>query len=183
MGKHPFEYGKAYLRAHRRHQKWFSGSIDPEGADAVAELVAATGASRILDYGCGKGYQYLSDRVHERWGGILPHCHDIGVWQLRERPQGLFDGVICTDVMEHIDEQDVHDIFRDVFSFLRTDRQSFAYFNIFCNDAGKCFPDGRNVHLTVKPPQWWRRIVKQHERDYLTIWVDYEYDCSNYMQR
>jgi hypothetical protein len=169
--------------AHRRHQKWFSGQIDIENADAIAGLVEATGARRILDYGSGKGYQYLKDRIHERWGGILPHCYDVGVWQLRHRPTGLFDGVICTDVMEHIAEWDVEDVLADVFGLLRVDAPTFAYFNIFCNPAGKTFPDGTNVHLTVKPPEWWEGCISKFSRDNLTIWTDYEYLGCDYVQR
>lgn len=142
------------------------------------------GAKRILDYGCGKGFQYLADRVHDRWGGILPHCYDVGVRQLQEMPAGLFHGVICTDVMEHIDEPDVAGVLAEIFGKLcRNGRPVFAYFNIFCNLAGKEFPDGKNVHLTVREPEWWRAQLEHYKRADLTIWADYEYQRREYLQQ
>jgi hypothetical protein len=47
---------------------------------------------RLLDYGSGKGYQYLARRYHERWGGLLPHCYDIGVQQLSPSPRASSAG-------------------------------------------------------------------------------------------
>lgn len=177
-----FKYGKAYLRGHVKHQKWWSGQIGPESADHIAELVAATSARHIADYGSGKGYQYLADRVHERWGGILPHCYDVGVWHFRRRLMpGSFDGLICTDVMEHIATADIKEVLADAVALLRVDRPVFAYFNVFCNLAGKSFPDGRNVHLTVRPPDWWeaKHFKKLRQRENLRLWVDYEYVRSD----
>lgn len=179
MAKHAFNYAKSYLKAHARHQKWFSGRIDIENADAIGELVAGRTDLRLLDYGSGKGYQYLKYRSHERWGGILPHCYDIGVWQLKDRPEGKFDGLICTDVLEHIAEPDIDSVLVDMFGFLHTDRPVFAYFNVFCNPAGKVFPDGQNVHLTVMPPKWWEARLSGHRRHLLTIRADYEYVCNH----
>lgn len=144
-------------------------------------MVKQTNAKRLLDYGSGKGYQYLSQRAHEAWGGILPHCYDIGVWQLKSKPTGLFDGVICTDVMEHIDRADIKLVLSDIFGYLDCSRPggAFAYFNVFCNAAAKRWSDGRNVHLTVEPPEWWDNVFKKYERDGLTLWVDYEYNSDN----
>lgn len=179
-GAHGIKYAKEYLRLHKKHQKWFSGQIDIENADAIAELVSLTGAKRLLDFGSGKGYQYLVDRVHERWGGILPYCYDPGVWQLRMRPDGLFDGVICTDVLEHIAEPDIPGVLQEIRDNIAPG--GFAYLNVFCNLAGKTFTDGRNVHLTVKPPSWWDAIIHAAFEGEL-VRVDYEYYCGDDLQQ
>lgn len=182
MGSRSFNYAKSYARAHE-NAKWFTGRLDPEGVDAIAQLVHLTRARRLLDYGCGKGFQYLADRIHDRWGGILPHCYDIGVKRISTLPGGLFDGVICTDVLEHIAEEDVDAVLDEIFGKLETTRPVFAYFNIFCNLAGKSFPDGKNVHLCVRPPEWWRVKLENYERGGLTIWGDYEYHRREYLQQ
>lgn len=170
-----FKYEKEYLRSHVRHPKWWAGRMHPDGADAIADLVRRTDARRLLDYGSGKGYQYLADRVHERWGGILPHCFDVGVWHLRRRPEGEFDGLICTDVMEHIAECDIDDVLDDALGFLRRDALVFAYFNVFCNLSGRNWREGKNVHLTVRPPEWWDRKIAQRVPGNTLLWIDYEY--------
>ena len=136
-----------------------------------------TKAVRLLDYGSGKGYQYLRDRIHDVWGGILPHCYDPGVRQLIKRPEGLFDGVICTDVMEHIDRRDVGLVLTDIFGFLRPG--GFAYFNIYCGPSGKKFPDGTDVHLTVETPEWWEKQIGRFRTAGRIIKVDYAYPDSD----
>lgn len=173
MADTTFNYAKFYGRAHLRRLKWWSGGLNIDNVDHIRQLVSKTSARRLLDYGSGKGYQYLKDRVHDAWGGILPHCYDIGVHQLKNKPKGKFDGVICTDVMEHIHRDDIDIILSDIFGLLED--KAFAYFNIFCNEAAKTFPDGTNVHLTVKSPEWWDKRLRGYARDGLTIWADYEY--------
>jgi SAM-dependent methyltransferase len=173
MAGFTFNYEKHYKRNHLKRLKWWSGNIALDNAENIAELVRRTGATSILDYGSGKGYQYLRDRIHEVWGGILPTCYDVGVFQLSDKPEGKFDGVICTDVMEHIHRDDINTVLSDIFNYINPG--GFAYFNIFCNPAAKTFRDGTNVHLTVEMPKWWNKQLLRHSSDDVMIWADYDY--------
>lgn len=170
-------YEEAYEKLHGCNKHRFSGySIKPY-VDDIAELVESHGAKRLLDYGSGKGYQYLKLRVHERWGGILPYCYDPGVKQLRAQPEGLFDGIICTDVMEHIEEADVVGVFETIFGY--AEPGAFLFFCIACRPSLNFnkrlpWPDGRDVHVTIKPPAWWDRQLKPFRRDGLTLRVVYD---------
>lgn len=164
-----------YSRYHERNPKLFPGYSLKMGVADVVELVSATKPLRLLDYGCGKGYQYLGPRrTHEQWGGLLPHCYDPGVSQLSERPTGLFDGVICTDVMEHIPQASVDMVLDDIFSFVAPGHNKFVYMTISCRHSRKTLPDGTPMHLTVRPPEWWDEKIKRFERDGLIIRVKYE---------
>lgn len=147
------DYAKVYTQLHEENPKAFAGNSIKNYVHDIASLVHLFGAKTLLDYGSGKGYQYLKHRVHEHWGGILPYCYDVGVRQLSEKPEGTFDGVICTDVMEHIEEQDVDAVLRDIFGY----SNSFVFFCIACRAAKKKLPDGRNAHLTIQPPEWWEK--------------------------
>ena len=72
------DYAEQYGQMHAKG-KYFPGySITPY-VGAIAELVKKHQPSRMLDFGSGRGLQYLKRRVHEEWGGLLPHCYDIGV--------------------------------------------------------------------------------------------------------
>ena len=167
-------YAKLYQTYHTANPKQFSGKLSAEQVAEIAALVTWAQPARLLDYGSGKGYQYLERRLHEQWGGLLPHCYDVGVIQIGKRPAGQFGGIICTDVMEHIDEADVPLILDDVFGFVEPVGPAFAYFHISTRPAGKEFEGGENVHLTVKPPQWWdRQFDRFHKRDDLAIKVTY----------
>lgn len=164
------DYGAAYSKLHAGSEKAFAGYSVKNYLVEIAELVKATSSETLLDYGSGKGYQYLARRMHEAWGGILPTCYDVGVRQLSERPVGHFDGVICTDVLEHIAEIDVDQVLDDIFSFA----EAFVFLGIACRKSKKTFPDGRDVHLTVRPPEWWEAKLVRFQRPFLTIKAVYD---------
>lgn len=171
------DYAAMYSEMHDK-QKVFPGTSIKSYVSEIAQCVRLYRPRSLLDYGSGKGFQYLVHRVHEQWGGLLPHCYDVGVRQLSEKPKGPFDGVICTDVMEHIDEPDVNEILGDIFSMvpMRDDGgTSFAFFAIACRPAAKkVLPDGRNVHLCVKPPEFWDAKLAAFKRDGLVIRAEYD---------
>lgn len=170
------DYAKEYGRLHAVSDgKFFAGSV--QNAEVVAELVRAINPTRMLDYGSGKGYQYLVKRVHEKWGGLLPYCYDIGVRQLSNKPDGKFQVILCTDVLEHIHEADVDTVLADIFSF--ADERAGVYLNISCipskHEKGhKTLSNGANVHLTVQPPAWWEAKLAKYRRDGLILETRYE---------
>ena len=175
------DYAALYSEIHgHANGKYYAGKV--RGLDAVVALVKKCRPRNLLDYGCGKGYQYLAARSHEVWGGLLPHCYDIGVRHLAKRPEGAFDGVICCDVMEHIEECDIGAVLDDIFGLVSTrvgrSPPSFAYFHIACIPANaRALPDGRNVHLTVRPPEWWNERLNAYARAKLII--EARYDCGH----
>lgn len=183
-------YGKRYRFYHRRHPKSMQGKVPAFKVAKIAELVenqrllltAIKGESialRLLDYGSGKGHQYLSARIHERWGGPMPYCWDPGVIGLGRRPEGVFDGIICTDVLEHIEARHLPAVLGDIFGYTRpyTDElplQPFVYLHICCRPASKSFADGTNFHETVKPPDWWEGVISTYRPEKVTVVTSYE---------
>jgi FkbM family methyltransferase len=129
----------------------------------IKRLVDATGAKTILDYGAGKGLQYrpqkivvdgrhVADGVAEYWDVDEVHCYDPGYAPHSRRPEGRFDGVVCTDVLEHCPEEDLPWILEEIFGYA----SRFVYLNVACYPARKTLPNGENAHITVRPPDWWR---------------------------
>jgi hypothetical protein len=164
-------YKEAYSEMHQ-NEKYFPGFSISKHLTRIAELIAQRQPSRIMDYGSGKGFQYLVRRVHERWGGMLPYCYDVGVRQLSTKPEGRFEFIICTDVMEHIEEEDLNDVISDIL--LSAAQTCTAFFSISLVPARKEFPDGRNLHVTIKPKEWWEQVFKRFERDGLRIELAFE---------
>jgi hypothetical protein len=132
----------------------------------IKRLIEATGAKTILDYGAGKGLQYrpqkivvdgkhVADGVAEYWDVDEVRCYDPGYPPYRALPEETFDGVVCTDVLEHCPEEDLPWLLDEILGFARR----FAYLNVACFPAKKTLPDGRNAHVTVRAPEWWRAIV------------------------
>lgn len=154
------DYRIEYSALHNRGEKIFSGlSVMPWKAD-IERLVFETRPARILDYGCGKGAQYKDDALNNRWPrNIDLVLYDIGVWKFRNKPQGVFQGIICTDVLEHVAEDDVSEVLREIFSYADNEKESFVFFSICCRLAKKSFSNGVNLHLTVRPPGWWMERI------------------------
>lgn len=153
-------YARTYGAMHQNPKVFPGYSLKRYVAD-VAELVGRFQPKSILDVGSGKGFQYLKLRLHERWGGLLPYCYDVGVRHISEPPERKFDAVICTDVLEHIEAGDVPGFLDQAFGFLDEKQTVFAFFSVACRPARKkTLPDGRNVHVTVRPPVWWREQIE-----------------------
>jgi SAM-dependent methyltransferase len=143
-------------------QKYFPGFSITAHVPAIAGIVdtmrdALGREPRMLDFGCGKGMQYLKRRVHEAWG-VLPHCYDPGVAHLSEMPAGEFDIVLCIDVLEHVEEADVAAVLSRIFD--KTAPDGIAFLAISTVTSRKKLPDGRSVHVTVQPGEWWEERIR-----------------------
>jgi hypothetical protein len=64
--------------------------------------------------------------------------------------------VVCTDVMEHVEEQFVVPTLRYIASLTN----KVAFFSIALLPARQILPNGVNAHITVKPIDWWVSIFK-----------------------
>lgn len=145
----------------------FDGRSLPRQASRIKALVAKTGARALLDYGCGKGAVYRAPRfaegpqmwngIREYWGVERVHCYDPGYAPYSELPGGTFEGVICTDVLEHCPEEDLSWIVGELFGYAGR----FVFANVACYPAGKTLPNGENAHCTIKPAAWWQAILGQ----------------------
>ena len=160
MGKHGNLSAVKYKLLHSTHPKWFCGHMDVDTAMEIAELMCKHPTFTLLDYGCGKGYQYLAARMHNYWGGLLPVCYDPGVPLLSIKPSGEFDGIICTDVLEHIPEGELDEVLDEIVGYVNPG--GFIYFKISTAESRKVDDDGRNLHVTVRLEEWWKKRIASH---------------------
>ena len=150
----------AWYRQASATKAQFQGLSVINHAKPIRKLIQATGATRLLDYGCGLGNQYSAAKLHEFWGVPVPALYDPGVVGLETKPAGSFHGVICSDVLEHVPEALLGNLLAEVFGYA----ERFVWMSVCCRPAKKSFPDGRNLHVTVRDPQWWTRLVRKFER-------------------
>lgn len=175
------DYKHLYSTLHRERPKLLSGQsiVGEPDMQMLLGSIDNWPDPRILDYGSGKGHQYLINRIHEDWGVKVPHCYDIGISGLDSKPKGLFDGVLCNDVLEHIHESDLDAVLDDIFGYLYPDRRCFAFLGIDTKPARKKFRhtdteyDGEQLHLTLHPAAWWDEKLTRFQRDNLTMQVIY----------
>lgn len=124
-------------------------------ADEIGDLVRRHRAQRLLDFGCGAGDAYRQPHVvHRSWGlrWFEVELYDPAFDEHAEKPHGIFDGVICCDVLEHVPRDAVDAFIVTLFSHARR----FVWASVCCRPAKKAFPDGTNLHVTIEPADWWR---------------------------
>jgi hypothetical protein len=144
----------------------FAGGSLPRHAPAIKRLIDATGSRTLLDYGAGKGQQYAAESLElpdgtrigklvDYWGVARIAAYDPAYQPLSRLPSEPFDGVICTDVLEHCPEDDLPWIVDELFGLARR----FVFANIASFPAIKTLPNGENAHCTVQPPEWWAGLL------------------------
>lgn len=145
----------------------FPGSSLAPHIGRIKQLIDATGAKTVLDYGAGKGQQYrpqkivvdgkhVADGIAEYWD-VEVQCYDPGYATHSKLPEETFDGVVCTDVLEHCPEEDIPWIIDEIFGYAKR----FAYLNVACFPARKSLPNGENAHATIRPAEWWEALVRE----------------------
>jgi hypothetical protein len=171
-------------------EKTFPGfSLDAQ-LSRIKALITRTGADTLLDYGCGKGQQYLPRPIKDESGTIWPAvidyldigelvCYDPCYEPHNVLPEGKFDGVICTDVLEHCPEQDMPWIIGELFGYA----DKFVFANVACYPAHKRLPNGENAHCTIQPASWWVALVRDIARNHPAItwefWVQSHEETSD----
>jgi hypothetical protein len=144
----------------------FTGGSLLRHVPAIKGLIDATGSRTLLDYGAGKGQQYAADslelpdgtrieRLVDYWGVAGIKAYDPAYQPLSRLPSETFDGVFCTDVLEHCPEADLPWIVDELFALARR----FVFANIASFPAIKTLPNGENAHCTVQPPAWWAGLL------------------------
>ena len=142
------------------NNRTFDGKSLGRWINTIKKIIIKTNSKSILDYGCGKAKYYnnefqIEDKIYKNlkkyWNVSEIKLFDPGVKEFETYPNKNYDGVICTDVLEHISSHDLDYIVKDIFNF----SNKFAFFVISTVLDEKFLPDGRNVHQTVKNEKWW----------------------------
>lgn len=145
------KYKEIYKELHRSKRYGISGDNIAEG---LSKLVPES-AETLLDYGAG---QSNTASIIKRLKGLKEvREYDPCVQGRDQKPKEDFDALICTDVMEHIPEEELSDVITDIRSY-----SDYAVFVISTRLAGEILPNGENAHCTVRPDNWWKEQLEQH---------------------
>jgi hypothetical protein len=124
-------------------------------APIIKGLLDQTGIKSISDYGAGKcnlqkGLHDLGKRDFE----YLPYDPAFPEYG-PPKPAQL---VCCIDVLEHIEESYLEEVFLD----LKDITKHIGFFSVHTGPAMKTLPDGRNAHIIQQPTSWWLPRMCQH---------------------
>lgn len=143
------------------------GTTGSQWVGYVESLVRDDGHATVLDWACGKG---MLARGLKRVGIDVAE-YDPAVPGKEATPEPA-DLVVATDVLEHIEPEHLDAVLAELARV--TKRKLF--FDVCTAESLKGLPDGRNPHLIIQPPEWWRYkltryfdIVHWVERDELNM--------------
>ncbi|MDB4345251.1 class I SAM-dependent methyltransferase [bacterium] len=164
----PTELLKEYRKAHTHPTMCLMpGNSIQRHTNEFVNFCYAYKPKTVLDYGCGKGLQWTQRELHKEGNIHMPTLYDPGVPGLDKKPNGVYDSVLCTDVMEHIHQEECDAVLEEVFNYARHS----VFFTISCNPAKKHFPDGTNYHVNCKPEEWWFATIKRLKPKHLKVWL------------
>ncbi len=150
-------------------EKTFWGKSLREHIEPIARLVRDHQAQTILDYGSGKAQLYepfpgepadSRSKSMPSWAGAKVTCYDPGYPPFSGPLEEKYDGVICTDVVEHVGDDDVPWVLDELFRHARR----FVYVVAACYRATKTLPNGENAHVTLQPASWWHEQMEAASR-------------------
>jgi len=143
--------------------------------NSIRTLIKASAATSILDYGSGKGRQYsddvlrgkkkVSNSLHEYWDVQDITCIDPGINDDRTALLRNYDGVIATNVLDLIPEEDLTWIVDMLFS--RANK--FVYCNVADFSSKTFLPSGENARVTKRSSLWWRALFSTAHKKYPDI--------------
>ncbi len=140
----------------------------------IKKIIELNNCETVIDFGCGKGFlynkklkigKYEYSNLSEFWNLKQIYLYDPGVKEYSKYPDNKFDGVICTDVIEHIPENDVVNFIEDLFKL----SNKFIFVVIATIPATKYFDDGNNIHLSLKNENDWDEIFSDFKNKYPKI--------------
>jgi len=108
----------------------------------------------LLDFGSGKGY--FSGSVNKAYSNINLYTYDP-VTSPIELPREV-DMTYSSDVLEHIEPDHLDNTLDMLFDITN----KYQYHLIACHPAKKKLNDGRNAHLIIETPQWWKNKLSKY---------------------
>jgi len=130
---------------------WGSTGAKNFGYRVLNLLSAREDIKTVLDFGCGHGF--LGEFVREQRPDIIWSDYDPSIEGKDELPEmGYYDLIVSSDVMEHIEPEKLKEVLHWMY-----DHGKYQYHLISCELCqGPLMSDGRNPHLIVETPEWWR---------------------------
>ena len=103
----------------------------------------------IIDFGCSHGG--LITAIQENFS-MKVFGYDPGVPKYETLPTTLFDCLVSTDVLEHIEPEMLDNTLKTINNMFTKS----AFLLIASYPAKKSLQDGRNAHLIIERFDWWR---------------------------
>lgn len=157
-------------------QEIFSGQSLAHHVPTIHEIIKENGISTLLDYGCGKAALHshdneiktpsgqVLDNIDDYWG-VETQCYDPGYLPYSQRPSGVFDLVVCVEVLECCACEDIPWIIDDLFRYA----SKAVFIAVECFPSVLKMPNHYDAHITIRPGRWWGPIIDEVAQNYPEI--------------
>ena len=125
--------------------------------DMIYALNKKLKLNSVLDYGCGHGKQWTERAFHKKMKIPEYALYDIAYPDWTEMPEGKYDLVISTDVLEHIPEGELLD---EALNNIFSKANKAVFLKVGTTPAIKVLANGQNAHCTLKSKEEWRSILE-----------------------
>ena len=177
-----------YILMHRVSDGMFNGRSLGKWTDIIHGFIDKLDCKTLLDYGSGKGHLYtdkfntildanglivLDKPLPEIWTNLESYrLFDPAYEEFQELPEGKFDAVISTDVMEHIPETDLLWVIDEILGYAN----KMVFLNIACFQAIKTLADGSNAHVSVFHHLDWLELLaaRFNNHKHLSVYVFFD---------
>jgi hypothetical protein len=152
--------------------KFPGNSLQDKLISNIKDAVKRTHSHTLLDFGCGKATRYKTEKINRKFliRDENMYLYDPYNPEFENFPVEKVHGVISTDVLEHIPEEEIPDVLTKIF----TTAERFVYLVIDCGLAKTTFEDGTNVHVTIKRPAWWREQIEKYNVNNIPVATQYK---------
>ena len=157
MGHNQQRLIEMYREIHDKKLRFHGTSLKGR-IDHIGQLITETGSKTLLDYGCGGAIFYKRDRVHEKWGVSLT-LYDPAVREYDKKPEGKFDFVVCTDVLEHVAHPEA--VIKELVGY--ADKCLYLAISTQHSAPEKRLADGTPFHICVHPEAWWMERIEPYK--------------------
>lgn len=128
---------------HESRPDMFNGASLQWHIEDIDNLMKKYSCETILDYGCGKA------EFHPHYWNAAKY--DLGHKPYNTKPEGTYDMVVSTDMLEHIEYDYLDNVLDEIYGYA----DKCVFLTISTRLAHKTLPDGRNAHIIVETPEWW----------------------------
>ncbi len=129
--------------------------------DALVRFEGLDRKFTVLDFGCGRSplIETLDEKIQKTHPNhqISFFRYDPAILDFSICPVDECDMVINTDVLEHLDENEISLILEDIRGIAPR-----AFFAISTRPASTQLPSGENAHATVKEGDWWMARINEY---------------------
>ena len=137
-------HGKYIEQYKKLHASKKYGVSSEQLVERINASIAGHEFESVLDFGCGQSKMVDKLNVPKKYR------YDPAIPAYDALPVDEVDLVVCTDVLEHVPEEELDDVLKELSSLSED-----AYFVIGTALAYHTLPNGENCHCTVHNDDWW----------------------------